>query len=195
MRVIETKVFTFEELNSEARMKAIESFQHINVKSDFWHDNVIDDAKQIGALMGIDIDKVYFSVFWSQGDGACFTGTYAYKKGSVKAVKEYAPRDEDVHSIAERLSAIQKDNFYKLGATIKHSGHYYHEYCTDIDVYKDGNYTTDENDKALSDCLRDYMRWIYRQLEKEYDYQTSDEVIIDTIEANEYEFTEEGKQI
>jgi hypothetical protein len=195
MRIIETKAFMFEELNSEARMKAIESFQYINVEDDFWHDNVIDDAKQIGLLMGIDIDKVYFSGFWSQGDGACFTGTYTYKKGSVKAVKEYAPRYEEVHSIAERLSAIQKDNFYKLEATIKHSGHYYHEYCTNIDVYKDGNYTTDENDKALSDCLRDYMRWIYRQLEKEYDYQTSDEAIIDTIESNEYEFTEEGKQI
>jgi hypothetical protein len=195
MRIIETKAFMFEELNSEARKKAIESFQHINVEDDFWHDNVIDDAKQIGALMGIDIDKVYFSGFWSQGDGACFTGTYAYKKGSVKAVKEYAPRDEAVHSIAERLSAIQKDNFYKLGATIKHSGHYYHEYCTDIDVRKDDNYPSDAVIIEVADCLRDYMRWIYRQLEKEYYYQTSDEAIIDTIEANEYEFTEEGKQI
>lgn len=195
MRVIETKVFTFEELNSEARKKAIESLQHVNVKHDFWHDNAIDDAKQIGALMGIDIDEVHFSGFWSQGDGACFTGTYAYKKGSVKAVKEYAPRCEEVHSIAERLSSIQKDNFYKLEATIKHSGHYYHEYCTDIDVRKDDNYPSDAVIIEVADCLRDYMRWIYRQLEQEYDYQTSDEAIIDTIEANEYEFTEEGKQI
>jgi len=32
-------------------------------------------------------------------------------------------------------------------------------------------------------------------LQKEYEYQMSDEAIIETIEANEYEFTENGKLI
>jgi hypothetical protein len=39
----------------------------------------------------------------------------------------------------------------------------------------------------------DTCRAIYRRLEKEYEYLTSDESIIETIHANEYEFTEDGK--
>jgi predicted transcriptional regulator len=32
-------------------------------------------------------------------------------------------------------------------------------------------------------------------LQKEYEYLTSEEAIIETIEANEYEFTEKGEMI
>ena len=37
-------------------------------------------------------------------------------------------------------------------------------------------------------------RWLYRQLEAEYDYLTSDEAIDDSIIANEYTFTENGRR-
>ena len=33
--------------------------------------------------------------------------------------------------------------------------------------------------------MRDLARWLYRTLEDEYDYLTSDEAVWDTIEANE----------
>jgi hypothetical protein len=46
----------------------------------------------------------------------------------------------------------------------------------------------------LKDILRDYMRWIYRTLEKEYDYMTSEEAIKETIIANDYEFTKDGSR-
>ena len=36
------------------------------------------------------------------------------------------------------------------------------------------------------------MRWSYRLLEREYEYLTSDDAIKETIEANEYEFDENG---
>lgn len=41
--------------------------------------------------------------------------------------------------------------------------------------------------------MRAFADWIYRQLETEYDYQNSDEQVDESIIANEYEFTEEGK--
>jgi hypothetical protein len=37
------------------------------------------------------------------------------------------------------------------------------------------------------------MRWIYRQLEREYEWLMSDEQVDESIRINEYEFTEEGK--
>ena len=43
-------------------------------------------------------------------------------------------------------------------------------------------------DELTDDANRIASDWIYRALEKEYDYQMSDE----TIRANEYEFDENG---
>lgn len=41
--------------------------------------------------------------------------------------------------------------------------------------------------------MKDFARWIYKQLEPDWDYQTSDEAIEESINANEYEFTADGK--
>jgi hypothetical protein len=45
---------------------------------------------------------------------------------------------------------------------------------------------------ALIEALRDLARWLYRQLEREYEYQTSDAVVDEAIIANDYTFTETG---
>lgn len=192
MRTIRIKLYKFNELSKEAKQTAIEKLYDINTDYDWW-DYTYEDAKEIGKLMGIDIDEIYFSGFSSQGDGACFEGNYSYNKECVKKVKEYAPTDERLHSIVERLLSIQKENGYKLTATVKQSGHYSHEFCTSIDVYKDGDYAEDKTEEELKDILRDYMRWIYKQLNAEYDYRTTEAAIIETIHANEYEFTKDGK--
>ena len=43
-------------------------------------------------------------------------------------------------------------------------------------------------------ALRDLARWLYRQLQAEYDHLTSDEAIEEGIIVNEYTFTEEGRR-
>ena len=193
MRVIETKVYSFDELNEEAKKVAVEKLHDINVQND-WYDYIFDDVRTFGKLIGIDINRIYFSGFWSQGDGACFECDYSYAKDSMSRIKEYAPNDEVLHAIAKRLLDVQKRNFYKLTATSKHRGHYYHERCTDIYVYRDGNYINgvDNSEEEVIDSLRDLMRWVYKQLEDAYDYATSESEIIETIKCNEYEFTSEG---
>jgi hypothetical protein len=50
---------------------------------------------------------------------------------------------------------------------------------------------TDIQDNFLKDLLEEYSSI----LQKEYEYLTSENSIIETIEANEYEFTENGKRI
>ena len=46
----------------------------------------------------------------------------------------------------------------------------------------------------MIEALRDLARWLYRQLEREYDYLTSDESVDDAIRANNYTFTETGRR-
>lgn len=141
---------------------------------DNWHESVTDDAKQIASLMGWNIDRVYFTGFWSQGDGACFEGSFAYAKGCARNVRRYAPQDERLHDIADRWQALQVRNFYMLEGTVRHRGHYYHENSTEFDWYnRDDSYRAlpDGSDDEATEIARDFMRWIYRALEREYEYQ------------------------
>lgn len=194
---IEKTLYKFDELNDKAKEKCLDSFrQHDDFE--FHAECVIEDAKECAKLIGINISKVYYSGFSSQGDGACFLGNYAYAKNSVKAIKDHAPKDETLHRIATELAAIQKRYRYALIAQIVHKGRYYHAYSTEIDVSlsSDSSYASSvktEDQDTVKELLRDYMNWVYKNLAQAYDYATSEECIKETIEANEYEFDENGR--
>lgn len=141
--------------------------------------------------------RVWFRGFWSQGDGACWEGFYAYRKNASAEIRSYAPQDVALHRIADAIQAVQQRNFYQLRAEATHRGHYYHEYCMAISVERDSPAYQDmtaDAEEIVSEALRDLARWLYRQLECEYDYLTSDEAIDGTILANEYTFTVDGKR-
>ena len=155
-----------------------------------------EDFDRICAILGVDASDKWFTGFCSQGDGACFAGSYSYAKGATKKIREYAPKDTVLHDIADRLQEVQRRNFYQLNVLVKHSGHYYHEYCTYFTIERDSdNYQemTKDAEEEIIEELRNLMRWLYSTLEKEYDYRTSDAAIKECIEANEYEFDSNGK--
>lgn len=201
---IKTKAFFYDELDEDAQAKARDWYRQ---DMDFFCDHMYDDFVRVGEILGIDFytkavklmngsvrydPKIWWQGFWNQGDGACFEGSYSYSKGWKAKLAKYCS-DEDIIKIGERLQAVQKENFYRLKAKVKHTGHYYHEMCTDIDVFtEDYEPIHDDDIDVVKDCLRDFMRWMYRTLEAEYDYQTSEEQVAESIRANEYEFTEDG---
>lgn len=198
MRVIETKAFQYDELTDAAKQVARDWFKGIACQGSDWYESTYDDAKQAAKIIGLDIDKIYFSGFSSQGDGACFEGSYRYAPGAVKAIKAYAPQDVELHRIAKALQAEQRRNFYQLRASTKHRGHYYHAYCMAVsveDVRDNYGNCSDDAESEITELLRDFANWIYKQLEKEYEYQTSDENAEEMILANEYEFDENGNRI
>ena len=194
--IFETEVFTFDELTDEAKERAREWYRDVALDYE-WCDGVYDTAKTAGACLGIDVDQIYFSGFWSQGDGACFTGSYAYRKGWRKALRAEFSGDAYARlaTIGEELQAVQRPAFYRLTASVRHTGRGSDEYSTTIDVdthdvpdglpvYEDG----------LTYALRDFMRWIYRQFEAEYEWLMADEQVDESIRANEYTFTVDGKR-
>lgn len=191
-------VYSFDELSNEAKEHAIEKVRSSDWYLSYdWWDCIYEDAKTIAGLMGWDIDKIYFSGFWNQGDGACFEGSLGYKVGAYKAVTEYAPNDETLAFIAKEWQALQRRHFYALHATIKHRGHYYHErsmVCGAEDTRKE--YWHDmpyETEKEILELCAEFSQWIYKNLENEYDHLTSDETITEFLTANDYEFTADGK--
>jgi hypothetical protein len=208
MRTITPQVFEFNELSDSAKEKAREWWR---TDLPFDTEHIIDDAADIADMFGLDIRQtlktradntyhwaptVYWSGFWNQGDGASFDGSYKYKAGGLKAVKAHAPKDETLHRIVQRLQEVQRRYFYAVTARIKQNGRYSHEMTMEVDVtHREYRKVKRDDEEEVIDCLRDFARWIYRQLEAEYGYQNSDEVVDETIIINAYEFDEDGNRI
>ena len=195
MRTISHKVYHFSELSDEAKEKAIEANRDINTNYDWW-DNVYYDATTVAASFGLEIDRIFFSGFWSRGDGARFVGTYRYKKGALAAVKAYAPLDTELHGIVERLQAAQSRRFYGLVATADTSGRYEHSGCmsVDVDIYDPDRFgaVDGQSERDIRDNLRWFADWIYTQLEAGYQYRTSDDAVTESLICGGYEFYENG---
>jgi len=197
----------YDKAPKDVQEKAVEKWQedfHTRQDTD-WSEYTIEDAEQIAEILGITIDSrpsrsnepcIYWSGFSSQGGGACFEGSYAYKKGAAKEIRQHAPQDEELHRIANRLQQLQAKAFYQLTATSKHTGHYSHSHSTTIDVYRIHPRTQDDLDASdyeepLAQLLRDFMDWIYKRLEEEYNYQGSEEAAKEILLG--YDVTEEGE--
>lgn len=102
-----------------------------------------------------------------------------------------------MHRIADEFQAVQRRNFYQLHSTIRQQGRYCHEYTMKIEIERDSSTwqpMTDGAEAAVIEALRDLARWLYRQLRSEYEYQSSDEVVDETIEINGWTFTAEGER-
>jgi hypothetical protein len=211
-QIIEKTLFKFNELSDQAKDKAREWWRDCETGD---HDTscTYDDAVQCGAILGIEIASrnqkciltgakprewidrspaIYYSGFWSQGDGACFEGSYRYAKGAAKKIREHAPQDSELHRIADELQELQRKNFYKITASTKHRGHYYHSGCMSVDVDGCDSDCDSEHYAAIVQLMRDFADWIYSQLEKEWEWTNADEQVDESIRCNEYEFTEEG---
>lgn len=205
----------YAELSDEAKEKAREWYRRASEGVDWW-DCTYEDAAVCLGYLGFDIksmvdkrnragDKVWvekinieFSRFFSQGDGASFTGTWNAAKVNVPGLVSHAPLDKVLHAIAVELSVLALAE-PDLIATIKRiSTRHSHSSTMDIgdtDYGRDeGEWTLDmqAREDQLVALARRAADWVYQQLEKEYDYQTSDERMVEDIEANEYEFDEEG---
>jgi hypothetical protein len=210
-QVIETTVYQLTELDDGAKQKARDWYREHGVFDD-WHDVVYEDFEMVCAILGVSLRTrdvplygggtrlkpcVYFSGFWSQGDGACFEATYAYAKQAGRRIRQHAPTDVELHQIADALQKAQGRNFYQLRASGTHRGHYYDEGCMAIAVERYSPTSRDMTpaaEDAVIEALRDLARWLYRQLEQEYEHQTSDEAVDEAIIANEYSFTAAGRR-
>lgn len=213
MRVIEKTVYQFDELSDDAKEKAREWFRQFVFSDSCDWEYIYEDAQECGRIIGIEIGRrtyqtvggrsgtepaIFFSGFSSQGDGASFHGSYRYSKGASKAIRQRAPQDSELHRIADQLQAIQARYFYGLSARMgsgRGSNFYNHSGTMSVDVDSGDDYRTvdDADESDIRELMRDFADWIYNQLEKEYEYQSSDEAVDEVIRANGYEFDEDGR--
>ena len=185
--------------------RTIDKYRHINVDGIDWWEYIENEFIESMELVGIDVSKIYFSGFWSQGDGACFDG----RIGNTKLFLDKHFTPTDYPTIRKLL-----DSGGSITFRCKHSGHYYHENCTSFDVDCDlFAYVLDRptdfheqvvesldslldiemNDfeKQSVELFKNHMRTLYSKLEKEYDHLVSDEAVAETVLANDLQEVED----
>ena len=92
----------------------IDKHRHWNVEHIDWWDCTYSDFKERMTAIGIEVDRMYFSGFWSQGDGACF-------EGSVSDWRLFLPTVGITNDVLVEFIC----NHWSF--SVSHSGHYYHE--------------------------------------------------------------------
>lgn len=208
--LMEIETYRLEELSERAKTNARSWYRETGLDYD-WHDFTYDDFERVCDILGVSLKtnivrlhgggtrsepRIYFTGFWSQGDGACYEGFYSYAKSAHRRIRDHAPLDTELHRIADALRAVQSRNFYQLSADVSHRGRYYHEHSMAISVERDGisQDMTADAEGAIAEALRDLACWLYRGLRAEYEYLSSDEAVDQSISANGYRFTASGER-
>lgn len=181
MREVTIKVFQFDELAAKTQEKVLEKFRYINVEHD-WYEPVYEGFEEIANEYGIEVDDMNFSGFYSQGDGASFTG-------EISDFKKFAEKTG-----LKRLVRLSNSIEYNLNMLVKRVTYQYYPSET-VEADNGGYYPRLSNliEEKLGKVKDELCEKLYRDLEEEYDYLTSDEIVAETIRANGYEFTEGGE--
>lgn len=230
----ERETFTFEQLSDDAKERARQRYLESDPYDYDWWDCIYEDAITIAEMMGITIKTteqktmggksyqrpcLYFSGFWSQGDGACFTGDwhpFGNPGAVVREVRRYAPKDKTLHRLALALAKASRDSdhFGYVRTRITHSGNYYHSHSVSIETeiempddyddwpeFKQAAFKAIVGDAAeriesdVKDTLRAYMDWIYSRLNEEWDYMHEDAYVDEYLSDQDTFYDEDGDEI
>ena len=199
MTTVEVNVYQFDELNNKAKEKAREWYRDGGFDYPWW-DFIYDDFKERAKEAGFDVTNIYWSGFYSQGDGAMFEYDYISDKLRLDFINTLG------------LSQMRKDwlinNTMTSGKGL-HRGHYYHKNSCSHNIYwevdnGDLHWATNfhiwvesfaaDFEEYVIDIYKDLCCELYRDLENTWDEINSDEAVDETIMANEDVFDEDGNR-
>lgn len=201
MRTIETKAYTFDELSGQAKQAALNS---VRGNDTFYADDIVNSIKAITELFdiktanewtdfrtghidddilglsGIRLLKYLVNNYWDSLFNGKYYSLWSKTEVSYKYYKEGFP------VLKSRHSKVMFNNYCTLTGV-----------CHDNDILKPVydfiqnpcKHTTFEDliqemENAAEQCFIDVEEWV-----------NSEEYLTETIEANGYEFTEDGQRI
>lgn len=197
------KLYKFDELDPDVQEKVIDKHRTMLVDDSWWYESTIDFHTDELQNMGFNKVSIYFSGFWSQGDGAVF---------ECKSIDFDTILEKFVKENFLDIYTWYMDGRIEFGFSIHRGSSYYsHERTARfevdyLEVITDDELTQkeyddlkelyqkriDEFENWMEDWRLDYCHKIYKELENDYEYQTSDDAIKESLIINEYEFLEDG---
>lgn len=179
MRTVTKEIFKFEELLPDVQQKVIDNNRDWNVDHDWWqfaYDEIAEMWKEKG--LGIDDHKKNNGPFYFSLD----RGWNFYATGVYVADYDALFKALNIHETSDMAENIQ-DN---VSFTVHHYG------GNSAKTLVNSDYLDDESCEAVQTLIDELCEHSLDFLQKEYDYLTSDEVIRESIIANENEFDWEG---
>jgi len=170
VKVTRTELFPHDELSEKAQRAAIEGLYAVNVDDHDWWDGTYEDAKSIGCdIGGFDINR--------GGDISFMCDDH---EATAHAITKDHGDSCDTHKLAAEFLG-ERDSI--IGSADKdEDGEFVDEYQLDARLDEAG----EEFARALGEEYLSILR-------RDYEYLTGEEAILETIKANEYEFTVDGK--
>lgn len=215
--------FIYEDLSPKAKEKALQWFS--NSLDYEWWEGAYDLAKEDGKEKGFDIDDIRFSGFWSQGDGASWTGTVHLKWFLEHHLKEDNPDHHRYFVLqalldegwVEKYVTIERRGFHYVHADMMREGGVSLSALEDLDEDSEERLQYDgplqranvyqlhvgiDTDALVDDLLewiieeaRAFADKIYKDLEQEYEDLTSEESLLSAAYANGWRFDEDGRLV
>lgn len=214
------EIFSFDELSPIAQENALDINRDINVYFDGWEEGVTQDFREEMKNIGIDDITISFSGFYSQGDGASFTSNDIDTRKIFNAVGIKSSKALNMEGEDERSRGENKD-FYDLLDTMEDIGQldriridpedirvsiertdsrhvHYNSIKANVEIYDEPDAWeepygfTDDLEEKVTEYIRLICKDLYRKLEKEYEFLTSDENVRETLVGNDQKFDEKG---
>jgi hypothetical protein len=169
MKTITTNIYQFNELNETAKEKVLNNLYSINVE-DYWWEYTYEDAKEIGLIISsFNIDR---------GNYITATLNISMCESCQEIINNHGECTDTYKLAIDTMNEWQPIfNEYMDENSVHYESYDYEQKMIEIE---------EEYTKNLSEC---YLS----MLKNEYEYLTSEKCIIETIEANDYYFTECGK--
>ena len=182
----------FDELTKEQQEKATLKHYDFNVDFGDWYEfiyeNFIDEVAERGYF--IKPDNIQFTGFWSQGDGASFTG-YVH-------IEDWIRYHKAGNEFRKVLNSLRRGYGPEDAYLIRASGRYSHESSvyTSINMYDVENEDVEDQLDKIAEIIeeerKDLSIELYKRLRQEYEYLTSHEAIAESLRINDYDFDEYG---
>ena len=195
----------YKDLSDTAKEHAFERHQEYAQSNDYyWWESTMEYWVEKLEALGIStsLEQMHFSGFGSQGDGACFTGSInlrEFLEAHPDLKKEHAKLYMAVIPFDGRGAACE---YFDLELTRHGSTNYNHEKSVhlgswDLDILPELDNDDEEGDDyerlfvdAESDIewqCREYMKELYRDLEKNYEYMQSMECFLEEVDYKDFD--------
>ena len=165
MRMIKIKAFLFEELDSQTKEKVIENNRTINVDSNFWYECELENFKH---ELKIKVNE--FDVYRTE-----INITIENSFETAQGIVNFFGKES---SIVYSAKTFIRDMIF-IEEKYEH----------------DGQKLEEELEYLEEEFRGEIAEEILSMLTSQYEYETSDDEIKETIIANEYEFTEDGEML
>ena len=197
-RTREIGIYLFEELPEDLQEKILEKRRYWNVSDSWWYESELDYWKEKLDQMGFEDAEIRFCGFYSQGDGASFTARCDGQKILNTLFMCQGKNIGDLKRWRLWFELAENGPYINFSVT-RHGYNYVHENSVSADIEEDyagftnkieeafdskgRKYYTSVFDRKVAlldlqemfeDLVKSLCQEIYSELEKNYEWYTSD---------------------